>query len=112
MKNKAADALRYMGVTRTYIGYSLVVTCCVLINDDETRLQCVKRNLYPEVAKICNCRDGNIERNIRTLINRIWEDHPDRLIEISQCELTYQPSVSEFLDYLVTYIQRGVTRKH
>ena len=111
MRENVRELLRYLGSTATYRGYQQCVTACELVSQDETLLLCVTRELYPRVAEIYGCNADNVERNIRTIINRIWDEHPDRLIEISGCDLKYQPTVSEFLDYLVTFVERNRTIK-
>ena len=111
MREHIRELLRYLGVTANYRGYALATKACELIEEDESLLLCVTRELYPKVADFYGCNSDNVERNIRTMIKRIWDEHPERLIEISRCDLTYQPTVSEFLDYLVTYVQRSMMSK-
>lgn len=111
MKQKAQELLRYLGSTATYRGHQQAALACELIHEDETVLLCVTRDLYPKVAERYGCNADNVERNIRTLIRHIWNEHPDRLIEISRCDLKYPPTAAEFLDYLVTYIQREMMAK-
>lgn len=112
MKEKAQDLLRYLGSTATYRGHQQTALACDMVGKDETLLLCVTRELYPKVAEKFGCNADNVERNIRTLIKHIWNEHPDRLIEISRCDLKYPPTVAEFIDYLVTYIQREMSVKH
>ena len=106
MKEKAKDLLRYLGCNATYRGYHQTALACEFIEKDETFLLRVTVDLYPKVAEACGCKVDTVERNIRTLIHLIWNEHSDRLIEISRCDLKYPPTVSEFLDFLVAYIQR------
>lgn len=107
MREKVIGVLRSMGVTANYQGYPIIIYACELILEDETRLFRVMRDLYPDVAKRCNCQVDHVERNVRTIISRIWALQRKRLIEIAGCELEYPPTVSEFLDYITTYIQRS-----
>ena len=111
MKEKAQEVLRYLGSSATYRGHQQTVLACELIGKDETLLLSVTRELYPKVAERYGCNVDNVERNIRTLIKHIWNEHPEKLIEISRCDLKYPPTAAEFLDYLVTYIQRNLTVK-
>ena len=111
MKEKAQNVLRYLGGTANYRGYQQTVVACQLVQADETLLLCVTRELYPKVAEKFGCNADNVERNIRTLIKHIWNRHPERLSEISHCDLQYPPTSAEFLDYLVTYIQRELMVK-
>lgn len=106
MREQAQELLRYLGCTANYRGYQQTVMACELVSKDETLLLCVTRELYPRVAQKYGCNADNVERNIRTLIRHIWNEHPERLIEISRCDLKYPPTAAEFLDYIVTHIQR------
>lgn len=111
MKEKAREVLRYLGCTATYRGYQQTVMACEMVEKDEALLLCVTKELYPKVAQRYGCNADNIERNIRTLIRHIWNEHPERLMEISRCDLKYPPTAAEFLDYIVTYIQRELAPK-
>ena len=106
MKERAKELLRYLGCNATYRGYHQTALACELVCKDEYLLLRVTLELYPKVAEICGCNVDNVERNIRTIIQHAWDQYPDRLAEIARCELKYPPTVSEFLDYLVVYIQR------
>ena len=109
MKERIRELLRYLGGTGNYRGYQQTVIACELVIQDETLLLCVTRELYPRVAEMFGCNADNVERNIRTLIKHIWREHSDRLIEISRCDLKYPPTSAEFLDIIVTYVQREMT---
>ena len=106
MKIKAKEALRYLGCTGNYRGYHQIAYACELIAKDENLLLRVTLDLYPKVAEKFNCKSINVERNIRTVVKLLWSKNPERLIEISGCDLKYPPTTTEFLDYLVTYVQR------
>lgn len=112
MKTQAQELLRYLGCTANYRGYQQMVMACEMVSHDETLLLCVTRELYPKVAEKYGCNADNVERNIRTIIRHIWNEHPERLIEISRCDLKYPPTAAEFLDYVVAYIQRKATAKN
>lgn len=112
MKQRIQDLLRYLGCTGNYRGYQQTVVACELIEQDENLLLCVTTELYPKVAERFGCSSDSVERNIRTIIKHIWKEHPDRLIEISYCNLKYPPTSAEFLDIIITYVQREMTITH
>jgi hypothetical protein len=111
MKIKIKELLRYLGCTGNYRGYHQVAYACELIDKDENLLLKVTLELYPKVGEKYSCKSINVERNIRTIIKHIWEKYPERLIEIARCDLDYPPTSTEFLDYLVTYVQRQEQRE-
>lgn len=110
MEIAVTELLRYMGGNRTYKGFAMTVTACVLLHEDLGRIR-VLHNLYPLIAEKFNCNRFTVERNMRTLVRHIWDEYPDRLREIVGLELTYPPRVSEFLDYLVSYVEREFSEK-
>ena len=98
--------LHSLEVTANYTGFRFTILACKLVLEDESRLLFVKNEVYAEIARVCKCDEATIERNIRTVVHRAWERQPKRLMEISDCALTEEPAVAEFIDYLTTYLQR------
>lgn len=103
MNTTVKEILRSLSVTGNYRGHLYTVIACELIFDDETKLYNVTRDIYEEVAIICSCKVHNIERNIRTIIYRIWRKQRARLNEIAGHTLSEPPSVSEFLAIITSY---------
>lgn len=100
------DILRTLGVGRRFIGHAIISVAVPLAVEDETRLYCVSRQLYPEVAAKLDCTVGCVERNIRTVIDLAWRNNPDYLSELAGYKLSQPPNVKQFLDILVTYLLR------
>ena len=61
----------------------------------------VTKWLYPEVAGHYNTNWQNVERNIRTVTVKVWQDHRERLEEIARGRLPVRPTASRFLAILV-----------
>ncbi len=106
MNMKTKDLLHSLAITGNYKGYPLSVIACHLVNEDGTKLYDVTKRLYPKVAALCNCKTEHVERNIRTVILRAWKLRRKRLNEVAGYELLSPPSVTEFIDMLVLYIQK------
>ena len=104
MKYNIEETLTKLGIKRTYHGYYLILNAVLLILEDETRLLKVTDEIYKPVSKICNCSLASVERNIRTVIYRIWKHNREELNEINGYELDAPPMVSEFIDMLSMYI--------
>lgn len=100
------DLLRSLGITAKYSGYSMTVKACNLIMEDESRLLKVTKLLYPVVAAQCNVGKITVERNIRTIIYKAWDTNRERLCEIARFNLVAPPSSTEFLDMLVSHLQK------
>ncbi len=98
--------LEMLTVTGNYRGYYYTVVTCRLVFEDESKLLYVTHSLYPEVAKLCNCKVHSIERNIRTVIYIVWDRSRDRLCEIAGYKLSSPPTVSEFIFILTSYARK------
>ena len=91
------DILRRLGITKRYRGYDAIVYCVQLVLEDDRRLQSIIKNVYSPAAIHFHCRPANIERNIRTAVQRAWQLQPSLLCRLAGYQLTSAPSVSEFL---------------
>ena len=76
-----------------------------LIMEDSTRAVHVTKGLYQEVAKRYHTDWRNVERNIRTVRDTIW-DNGERalLVEISGGKINRRPTNTELLKILTDYL--------
>lgn len=100
------NELHILGVTKNYKGYSQLKFAIERALEDEFRLQSVSKEIYIPVAERCGCPDYTVERNIRTVIHRIWKTHRNTLCEIAGYIPKAEPSASELIAIIVTDIQR------
>lgn len=98
------DVLRVLGIGKRFIGYAIIAQAVPLAVEDETRLYCVSKRLYPLVAEQVPCSMSTMERNIRTVIEEAWKNNRPFLNHLAGYELSQPPSAKQFLDILVTYI--------
>ena len=49
------DVLRVLGIGKRFIGYAIIAQAVPLAVEDETRLYCVSKRLYPLVAERVPC---------------------------------------------------------
>ncbi len=103
------ELLSSLSITGKYKGYQFTIIACELILEDEMRLYSVAKDLYPIVAERCNCNYtyiNSIERNIRTVMFKAWDNSRDRFLEIAGYDMEEPPTTTQFLGILVSYIQR------
>ena len=100
------ETLQSLGISKCYKGYRQLLLSVELALDDENRLICITENIYHQVADMCGCNHCQVERNIRTVAQHIWKHNSEKLMEIAGYTLNAQPSVSELISILVTYIER------
>lgn len=65
------DLLLDLNISTKHNGFSYLREAILLMAKDPA--QSVTKVLYPEVARICNCHKENVERSIRTALDKAWE---------------------------------------
>ena len=101
------QTIQSLGINKCYKGYRQLIISIELALDNETRLLNITKEIYYPAADLCNCNICNIERNIRTIINRAWNINSKRLSEIAGYTLISSSSVSEFISILVAYTEQN-----
>lgn len=105
MKNLIIQTLRSLGVTANYRGYRQLCFALELVVEDEDRLLNIKHEVYVPIAEILHCNYKTIERNIRTVIDRVWRTNRARLFEVAGFSMEKQPTACEFIDYVANHIR-------
>lgn len=95
-----------LGVGNRLKGYKMTILAVEFGIEDEDRLQCIQERLYKPVAKQVGCDYHCVERNIRTVIDYAWRNNPTYLSRLAGYQLTQPPTVTHFLDMLVTICLR------
>lgn len=106
MNVRIKEVLNSLSINGKYKGYLITAVACELLLDDEMLLLSVSRDLYPKISVRCGTKESSIERNIRTVIFRAWENSRETLIEIAGYNMSAPPTTTEFLGILVSYLQR------
>ena len=105
MKEMINNTLHRLSITRNYRGYRILYVAALLVLEDEDRL-IFATDLYREVSKIINCPYTSVERNIRTVIFRVWKTNKNLLLEMAGYPLHVPPCASEFIDIIVNHVRR------
>lgn len=93
------ETLKRLGVRKSYCGYEQIVKSLDVVGENEIRFTRIT-DVYEQVADETGCRCKNIERNIRTIIDHVWNDHADELIYLAGYRMNGKPTVTEFLEIL------------
>lgn len=105
-KKEIQKLLRDIGSNNTYLGYYYTTYAVQLVIEDETKLILISKWLYPDVAIKFHTSVSCVERNIRTIIQTIWEHGNIELMEaIAGKQLLEKPTNSEFISILAFYIR-------
>lgn len=100
------ELLLTLGIGRQYLGHNITAQAIHLVMQDEDSLLCIKKGIYMPIAASRHCDWRTVERNIRTVIHRAWTLNSESLRSIAFFSLQHEPSVSEFLDILVSHLLR------
>ena len=101
MMKKVESILHALGVSRHYKGYDLTCHVLRLAMEDPARLCNMKKYLFLPTAEVFGCDERTIERNLRTLIHRAWDNDADAMRRVAGYHLLWCPPVSEFLSFMV-----------
>lgn len=93
--------LLYLGITMRYKGYGQTICAVEIAVEDPESLTLVSKRLYPGVGKSFGVSWRVAERNIRTVVEHVWELNPDGLSRIAGRELRRKPTVSDFIAIIV-----------
>lgn len=93
--------LRNLGVPVRMVGYKYLRDAILIAVDDTDSLMSVTKNIYPEIALKHGTSSGNVERNIRYVIESTWTRHCDCRSDNVMSDLfkgiTKKPTNSEFI---------------
>lgn len=104
--NRIEDLLMSLGITRNYRGYRRTALAIQLAMEREERLEAVTKEIYWEVARLCDCTWTAVERNIRTVVQRAWRVNPARLAEMARYPLEKPPTASQFIALTAACLRR------
>lgn len=65
------NLLLSLDISTKHNGFAYLREAILLMAKDSS--QSVTKVLYPEVARICGCNKDNVERSIRTALDKAWE---------------------------------------
>ena len=99
--------LHHLGISKSYSGYHYILYGMELIEKDSEALINITKTLYIDIAKEFKTSHTCVERNIRKVIEIIWE-HSDKnhklILKIfGEQHLLHKPSNKAFLELLYEY---------
>ena len=105
----AKSVLHQLGIGKSYTGYDYILRAIDLIMHNENVLNNVTKILYIDIAKEYHTSQTCVERNIRKVIEVIWnhaeENHSFIQKIFGNKFLLHKPSNKEFLELLYEYIK-------
>lgn len=108
-KLTAKSVLHQLGIGKSYIGYDYILYSIDLIMENENVLTNVTKILYIDVAKEYHTSQTCVERDIRKVIEVIWNHAEENSTLIQKIFgdkfLLHKPSNKEFLELIYEYIK-------
>ena len=102
---KCLDELK---ILKIYTGYYLLVEIMDIMINQGVNSGSFSRLIYPHVAEKYGKSDCTIERNIRSLINKCWDDELMRKLKTYYPD-TRKPTCREFIFLVKNYIVNAIT---
>ena len=87
-----------LDISTKHNGFSYLREAILLMSKDPA--QSVTKMLYPEVARICGCHKDNVERSIRTALERAWERRNMEKWQLYFPNASQRPSNAVFISRL------------
>ena len=101
LENMVTNLLRSLGVPIKMVGYKYLRDAIILSIRDTEALLSVTKFVYPQIAETHGTSAGNVERNIRYVIESTWQrkEDPKYVMKIAQVfhNITKKPTNSEFI---------------
>lgn len=110
-ETRVINLLRKIGVPVKMVGYKYLKDAIEIALVDEESLMSVTKNIYPEIADRHDTSPGNVERNIRYVIEATWTRREDpqseHMIARVFDDVTRKPTNSEFILLCSEFIRYG-----
>lgn len=105
-EKEAETLLRKLGAGGSYVGFRYVVYGIGRVHQNPDLTTYICKGLYTEIAVHFHTSVSCAERNIRTLVNTIWERGSRKLLNEIFCrELTQKPTNAAFIDAVTQYVE-------
>lgn len=104
-EKEAQKLLRKLGANGSYLGYKYTAYGIAIAIQDPDLLLYVCKGLYVDISFHFNTDIKNVERNIRTIKNLVWErGNKDMINDIFSFEIDRCPTNAFFIDALANYL--------
>ena len=102
--NRIYQELLSLGISMNYVGFWFCAYTIFLVMKDPGTITNITKSVYIPVAKHFGVSEANVERNIRTIIDVVWNENASLLNNYAGYDLLYKPTCSQFISILSIYI--------
>lgn len=95
-----------LGANNSCTGYDYIIYGLLLVMDDVKRINLITKSLYIDIAKFYNTSWNCVEKNIRAVVNSIWNSGNEELLEIIFKKSLQKKKLTnkQFFRYMYEYI--------
>jgi len=91
-----------IGIKNCYVGYYYLIGIINLLINEDVKARTFYKNIYPVVAERFNKSVCTVERDIRTLINKCWNEQIKNVLNCKH--LRCKPTCCKFIILIKNYI--------
>lgn len=99
------ELIRRFDITSRYKGYYLLTEALQIARENYDNCQAITKDVYQKIAQRHRTTYMCVERNIRTVVAKCWENNRKLMEEIAGHELTVYPSNGAFLDMVIYWFE-------
>lgn len=99
--------IKELGITERYMGFYYIIEILDLMLNESVVVRSFSKEVYPNIAKKYNKQSSTIERNIRSLINKFWDENLRFALKDFYAK-KQKPSCCEFIYVLKNYILKEI----
>lgn len=104
-KTELETLLRQFGVGEHYSGYKLCISAVEIALEHPESLNSITKCIYPELADFHHTSLKCVERNLRTMIEKIWKSGGREFFCGPDSDNQKRPSNSRFIEMLVQVLK-------
>lgn len=102
--NKIYQELLSLGISMNYVGFWFCAYAIYLVMEDPGAITNITKSVYIPAAKHFGVSQANVERNIRTIIDVVWNENACLLNKYAGYVLLFKPTCSQFISVLSMHI--------
>lgn len=105
--NTEIELIRKFNITSRYKGYYLLPEAIQIAEENYGCCLKITKDIYPVLAQRHGIPYKRVERNIRTVIEKCWENNRAFMEEIAGKELEICPSNGQFFDFVAYWMLKN-----
>lgn len=102
--SKIYRELLKLGINMNYMGFWFCAYAVYLIAENPARITHIVKSVYVPVSEYFRVSAASVERNIRTVIETLWNENPAGLRKYAGYNLQFRPTCSQFISIIAAHV--------